>query len=184
MMTHLRACLNSMTSFANFTANDNDIRLVHQNIAPDTDLAKLADSYKDIQLMRNSSGSVQPAATARSVLRVLCQNGEDQNNALAVTLSRVLVCKPHSADCERLISAYNLLKTNSRSSLERDTITDYLYVRINMPPLVEFDPRPAVLHWLTDKKRRQKDTPKATQQDWFRQVFDNNADDCGERPDF
>ena len=52
-----------------------------------------------------------------------------------------------------------------------------------MPPLVEFDPRPAVLHWLTDKKRRQKDTPKATQQDWFRQVFDNNADDCGEKPD-
>ena len=107
-----------------------------------------------MQLMRNSSGSVQPAATARSVLRVLCQNGEDQNNALAVTLSRVLVCKPHSADCEPLVSAYNLLKTNSRSSLERDTIADYLYVRINMPPLVEFDPRPAVLHWLTDKKRR------------------------------
>ena len=41
-------CINRMTSFANFTANDNDIRLVHQNIAPDTDLAKLAASYKDI----------------------------------------------------------------------------------------------------------------------------------------
>jgi hypothetical protein len=53
-----------------------------------------------------------------------------------------------------------------------------------MPPLVEFDPRPTVLHWLTDKKRRQKDTPKVTQQDWFGQVFDNNADDCGEKPDF
>jgi len=74
--------------------------------------------------MRNSSGTA-----ARSVrpLRVLCQNGEDQNIVLAVTLSRVLVCKLHSADCEPMISAYNLLKTNSRSSLERDTIADYLY---------------------------------------------------------
>jgi len=41
-----------------------------------------------------------------------------------------------------------------------------------------------VLHWLTDKKRRHKETLKATQQNWFRQVFDNNADDCGEEPDF
>jgi len=40
-----------------------------------------------------------------------------------------------------------------------------------MAPLVEFDHRSAVLYWLTDKKRRHKDTPKATQQDWFRQVL-------------
>ena len=61
-----------------------------------------------------------------------------------------------------IVNAYinNLFKTNSRSSLERDTITDCLYVRINMSPLVEFDPRPAVLHWLTDKKRRQKKNTK------------------------
>jgi len=31
-------------------------------------------------------------------------------------------------------------------------------------------------------ERRLKDTPKATQQDWFRQVFDNNAVECGEKP--
>jgi len=50
--------------------------------------------------------------------------------------------------------------------------------------LVDVYPRPAVLHWLTDKKRRHTDTPKATQQDWFHQVFDNGAVDCGEKPDF
>jgi len=66
--------------------------------------------------------------------------------------------------------------------LERHTIADYIC--INTPPLVEFDPLPAVLHWLTDKKRRQKDIPKVTQQDWFRQVFDSNADDFSEKPDF
>jgi len=133
--------------------------------------------------MRNSSDSVQPAATSRSVgyCTSCVKMVKTSIYALAVTLSRVLVCKPHSADCER-ISAYNLLTTNSRSSLERDTIADY--IRINMPPLVEFDPHPAGLHWLTDKKRRHKDTLKATQQDSFRQVFDNNAVDYGEKPDF
>jgi len=55
------------------------------------------DSYKDIQLMRNSSCSVQPDATICTAC--LVSNGEDQNNALLVTLSLVLVCNPHSADC-------------------------------------------------------------------------------------
>ena len=95
-----------------------------------------------------------------------------------------MVCNPHSADSERLMTAYNLLKANSRSFLKRDTIVDYLYARINKPPLVEFDSHPAVLQWVTDKKRRREDTPKATQQDWLRHVFDDNADDSGEKPDF
>ena len=84
-------------------------------------------------------------------------------SAVALTLSIVLVSKPHSADCERLISAYNRLKSSTRSSLERDTVSDYLYAHMNMPPLAQFDPRPAVCNWLTDRTRRQKDTPRASQ---------------------
>lgn len=127
---------------------------------------------------------VQPAATARALLRNLCRNTTDSESSeispLAVALSRILVCKPHSADCERLISAYNRLKTSARSSLDRQTISDYMYIHVNMPPLVQFDPRPAVLYWLTDKQRREKETPKAKQQDWFRTVFgsENNSDTC------
>ena len=49
---------------------------------------------------------------------------------------------------------------------------------------MEFDSHPAVLQWETDKKSRRKDTPKATQQDWFRQVSDDNADDSGEERNF
>jgi len=90
---------------------------------------------------------------------------------LAITLSRILVCKPQSADCERLISAYNRLKTDARSTLECETINDYLYILLNMPPLAQYDPRPAVLYWLQDKQRRQKATPKASQQKWLRNVF-------------
>ena len=52
-----------------------------------------------------------------------------------------------SADCERLVSAHNTVKTNSRSRLERETISNYLYVNINMTTILsKFDPRPAVRH--------------------------------------
>ena len=41
-----------------------------------------------------------------------------------------------------------------------------------MPFLCNFDPRPAVLHWLNQKERRVRETPKAGQQEWFDKVFD------------
>ena len=74
--------------------------------------------------------------------------------SLALTLSRILVCKPQSADCERLISAYNRLKTDARSSLTGEVVNDYLYILMNMPPIVQtvqFDPYPAVRHKSTEK---------------------------------
>ena len=91
---------------------------------------------------------------------------------LSVVLGRILVCKPHSADCERIISLYNIVKSADRSLLNRQTISDYLYINMNMPLLSDFDPRPAVLHWLDEKDRRVRETPKAGQQNWFAKVFD------------
>jgi len=61
--------------------------------------------------------------------------------------------------------------------LEHATIGNYLYIHTNMPPLTSFDPRPAVLRWITEKERRSRDTPKACKQSWFSTVFGTAADD-------
>jgi len=61
--------------------------------------------------------------------------------------------KPHSADVERLISYYNIIKTSDRSQLSPDTIKDSLYIKLNMPTLSEFNPHNAVLKWLKAKKK-------------------------------
>jgi len=67
--------------------------------------------------------------TAREVLKTFsrinanmttaCEDNIGLVSPLALTISRILVGKPHSgtADCERIISAYNRVKTDSRSSL-------------------------------------------------------------------
>lgn len=46
-----------------------------------------------------------------------------------------------------------------------------MYIRVNMPPVVEFDPLSAVLYWLHKKKYHSGVAPKATSQEWFRHVF-------------
>ena len=114
----------------------------------------------------------------KALLQNLCANSKTET--LTKMLARILVCKPHSADCERLVSAYNTVKTNSRNRLERETISNYLYVNINMPVLSKFGPRPAVRHFIDEKRRRVKDTPKADKQAWFQKVFrrdDTNGSD-------
>jgi len=74
---------------------------------------------------------------ARKVLQYLCLQASDserkrgftqllscttiQHSNVAVTLARILVCKPHAADCERIISAYNRLTSTFRNSLDRQT---------------------------------------------------------------
>jgi hypothetical protein len=88
-----------------------------------------------------------------------------------IVLGRILVCKPHSADCERVISLYNKVKSTCTSSLKRQTMSDYLYIHINMPPLSNFDPRPATLQWMDEKECRTRNTPKAGEQEWFSKVF-------------
>jgi hypothetical protein len=144
------------------------------------DLVTLADQYTDIQLGFKD----EPAApTPRQVLKMLCSQRESSLGAirqreLAETLARILVCKPHSADCERIISAYNRLKSTFRANLDRETIVDYLYINLNMPKLGNFDPRPSVLKWLTDKDRRHRETPKVAKQQWFKTVFDNEEECC------
>jgi hypothetical protein len=88
-------------------------------------------------------------------------------------LARILMRKPHhAADCERIISAYNRLKSTFRNSFDRRTIVDYLFIHVNMPALNNFDARPAVLKWFADKSRRKRDTPKSAQQNWFKTIFE------------
>ena len=158
-------------SFTKFSATEKEIRAVHQSIAPDLDLANLAIQYQDLQ------DSVEiPKDNPYNVLQTIVKGGEKQYENLSIVLGRILVCKPHSADCERVISLYNKIKSTCRSSLQRQTISDYLYINMNMPPLCDFDPRPAIMRWLDEKDRRIRETPKAGKQDYFNKVFHYDSD--------
>ena len=87
---------------------------------------------------------------------------------LTTAIARLLAAKPHSADVERLISSYNQLNVPERSSL----ISAILFIRQNMPPLAEWNPRPAIIHWLQTKERRTDQSPSKTkQQDYFIGIF-------------
>jgi hypothetical protein len=144
---------------------DDQLKQRHAKICPEMALIDFATSYRE-------------AAADRRLAEKKCSGcltllgAVPSWRSLFVAVARVAAATPSSSDVERLISYYNLVKTRDRSSLDKSRMKDYLHVRFNMPCLSEFDPLPAVRHWLEAKDRRSKcTTVKSTAQEWYRHVF-------------
>ena len=69
----------------------------------------------------------------------------------------IATLSPHSMQTERIVSHHNLIVDDSRSSLNDDTINCRLNFALNGVGTAHFDPRPAVLHFLGAKARRQRE---------------------------
>ena len=117
----------AFSPFTKFTTSEEEIRAVHQSIAPDLDLATLAIQYQDLQ-----ENVDIPKDNPYIVLQGIVKGYSEEYADVALVLARILVCKPHSADCERFISLSNKVKSTSRASCQRQTASDYLYIN---PPL-------------------------------------------------
>ena len=151
------------------SATVTQIEEAHSILASDLDKADFVSTYQDVvAYLHQSEGRIR-VRTLPEILRFTLAH--DSWKPMSTVLARVIAAKPHSCDVERLVSAYNLFKDTDRSSLGANTLDAYLNVRINMPPLAEFDVRPAVNQWFSEKSRRDKPTEKAMSQDWFKGVF-------------
>ena len=89
----------SFTPFGKIAATEDEIKQVHRSIAPDLDLANVAIQYQDLQ----DCAEIQKADPF-NMLQIMVQGGRDEYSDVCVVLGRTLACKPHSADCERVIS--------------------------------------------------------------------------------
>ncbi len=158
--------------------SDEELTECHGKIVPDLPLMEFAESYREAAGQNMEHRSIEELL--KYVLLV------PQWKILAVALARFSAAKPHSADVERIISLYNNLKTPERNSMDAETVQDYLYVAMNMPPLAEFDARPAVHLWLQSEERRPRGySAKATEQEYFCGVFaqSNARKDPDEMPE-
>ena len=152
MTNRLHMDKNTREKFGNFVgllASEPDVREVHASIASDLDLRDIADQYQDLKDSDVAKGTQTPMSIPRKIYE------KDQHDKCYIdvikVLAQILASKPHSADCERLVFAQNTIKTNSRSHLQRQTISQYLYININMPVVASFDTRPVVHLFLTEQ---------------------------------
>ena len=117
---------------------DQELKECHQSIITDKSLAEFGLQYKEAA----SIPELNTAENPTDLLTLLLRSSKSGNNmdVLITALARVIVGKPHSADVERLIKSYNVVKTIERSSISSETLRSYLYIRHNIPVVYEFDP--------------------------------------------
>lgn len=84
----------------------------------------------------------------------ICTLQKRQTLDAGTTVLARLVLSPHSMYIERCISAYDLIKSDDRSSLQRDTLNDYTIVKMNMPSVADYDLRKATTKFMKTKNRR------------------------------
>lgn len=68
----------------------------------------------------------------------------------------ILTLPSHSADCERGFSLMKRIKSDWRSSLNNDTLTDLMRIHLGTSAVEAFDPEPALRQWLASSERRRR----------------------------
>lgn len=186
----LQDALQPLSSIKPITTRSS-LKSCYDAIVPDLDEHQFyADYQKASNLLRNYQ-FVNPLDT----LQKLQVKIPDQLNVLKIALARIVAAKPHSADVERLISNffpkqyshkfqinllfqgdYNKAKTSSRCGLRGLTLFNYLYIKLNMTTVDEFDPTNATNHWLSQKNRHPTETQTRKKQEFFKGVFSEAND--------
>lgn len=69
-------------------------------------------------------------------------------------LGALLVSVPHSMGTERVVSHFNKVESLHRRSQDITTVAQRLVISVNSKGTAHFDPRPAIIRFLTKKERR------------------------------
>ena len=156
------------------TYGNEQIKEMCQSFMPDLGLSEVAADWIEIKSAITAIDLTE--CSFLTLLKKLCllTNKAVLSASMGLTMiSRIAVLSPHNMFVERCISCYDLIKDDDRSSLSRETMNDYLIVKINMPPLSNFDMRRAVMKYLNKKERRPHivNVTKYKSQRWFSGVF-------------
>ena len=160
-----------------------DLKKINKEFFEDLDLQELGMEFDDVLDMEDIEDFRKLSLSER--FQRFAQSDELPN--LKIAFARILAAKPHSADVERLISCSVALKSTGRSRMLLETENLNLYVHYNMPPLDQWDPKPAVLSWMQEREQCVRDHPKGKQQQYFKGIFSEASKseiltDCQEEP--
>lgn len=93
----------------------------------------------------------------------------------------VMLLPMNTAVCERGFSAMKRIKSDSRCRLKTETLNSFLKITIDGPSLAQFDPQPAVEHWLSSATHRRPESKKRKRKDTLEidsDVDSSKSDEC------
>ena len=94
-------------------------------------------------------------------------------------LASIAALAPHSVQTERIVSHHNIIVDDHRSCMASETVNARLAVALNGVGTAHYDPRPAVVHFLTakDRRLREPDPTVYAQRDFVKKFFRHATED-------
>lgn len=136
----------------------------------DTELETLVDHFKPV--LEASGIHVERIPDQWKALKVLIyqepqslekiswfhvnRSHQDSCPDLLALVDLVLSLPASTAECERGFSTMKQVKTDCRSNLKSDTLSDLLMVQLSSPEIREYDPSKAVMLWHQDSVRSRR----------------------------
>ena len=82
----------------------------------------------------------RPLLSVYEALLALSENDNGAFRSMLPLIKIMLTVSPSTAECERGFSAMNSLKTQSRTSLKQDSLSNLLRIKVDGPALGNFNP--------------------------------------------
>ena len=111
------------------------------------DVSSIPEEWFSLKVLVNTSFRDKDYASLWETLLIKTPYKDDFENV--VHLVEILLVQPISAaQCERVISAQNRIKSSVRVNLAMSTLEDLICISAEGPPAAKFDPTPSINKWL------------------------------------
>ena len=124
------------------------------NAGLDVSLGSLLEQWHD--LVAYTKGYLDPSKTPYLQVwnRIFSSSRRDRWNLVLLLVELLFSIPISNAKVERMFSLMNRVKTDSRASLGENTLNNLIRIRMEGPPIEEFDPTPAIQLWAISATRR------------------------------
>lgn len=144
--------LDSADKLAAFGNEDLRQILLHFSSAfPEKVHDTIIGEYQELKVHWRGLLKVSPSASTMSLYQSVLNLSHPSGRFAGVSklVELMLAISGSTAQCERSFSAQNIIKTNLRATLNQDSLQMLMRVKVEGPPLAEFNPTESIGHWLT-----------------------------------
>ncbi|XP_067654440.1 zinc finger protein 862-like [Haliotis asinina] len=120
---------------------------VYSPLLTDEEKTKAVDEWLDLKMYMKDLVN-QSLIDAYEFL--VCSGPDRESNLTNIfpLVNIMLTVSPSTADCESSFSRMNRLKTNLKTSMNQDTLSNLLQINIDGPSFEEFEPQKSIINWL------------------------------------
>ena len=120
------------------------------SVLTEVEVRNIPKEFASFKIYASKLRTSQPDMVFRDLLLMPPQSFQNFLSLIKI----MMTVSMSTAVVERGFSHMNLVKSSTRTLLGNDVLNNLLEIKLNGPSIKDFDPEPAIIHWLDDGQRK------------------------------